>query len=430
MSFFDDAIAGLTISQVRATVLGYLQAAELKVSNWRVIGVGKQMFEGFVAASQAYVASQSAIVRGFASLDTSTDPGDIDDYDPNNQNLPPEPGFLSAMGENVFGTTREKANFASGVCAFLNNGTGARVLSPGSVIWTWTGGTPPDPPPTYINTDDPDIYLDGTVTVPAGTSIDLPVRCQVQGSIGSAPANTLSLTTTLVGCSSTNPSAIVGNDREDAGTYRTRCRQAPARLSLGGPADAYAYLAVKKLDGTVLLNDAVPPVPTGITRVQVTQDSSTGIVDAYYASDSGAANPDDITAAVRNTKFNAFAVPDAITFTGHAATVTTIHVVGTAKIKARIGITAQAVAEGIVAALVENGRIIPVGGVDQIANAGVVYTSDLEAFAREGYKGLYDVVVTTPGGASTAIAAGHVPVIQSVAGDGLGSGDWTVTVVP
>lgn len=430
MSLFDDAIAGLMISQVRATVLGYLQAAGLKVTNWRVVGVGKQMFEGFVAASQAYVSSQSAIVRGFASLDTSTDPGDVDAYDANNQDLPAAPGFLSAMGANGFGTRREEANFATGSATFVNAGPGARILAPGGVIWTWTEGTPPDPPPTYINTNDPSIYLDGTVTVPAGTSIVLPVRCQVQGAIGSAPANSLSLTTTLVGCTSTNANAIVGNDREDAATYRTRCRQAPARLSLGGPADAYAYLAVKKLDGTVLLNDSVPPVPTSITRVQVTQDSSTGIVNAYYASGSGAAIADDITAAVRNTKFNALAVPDAITFTGLAAIATTIHVVGTAKIKARIGITAQAVAQGIVASLVANGKSIPVGGVDQIANAGVVYTRDLEAFARAGYSGLYDVVVTTPAGLSTAIAVGHVPVIQSVAGNGLGSADWTVTVVP
>jgi hypothetical protein len=430
MSLFDDAIAGLSLSQVRTTVLGHLQAASLTVTNWRVVGVGKQMFEGFVAAAQAYVASQAAIVRGFASLDTSTDPGDVDAYDANNQALPAAPGFLSAMGANVFGTTREEASFATGSCTFVNAGPGARVLAPGSVIWTWTVGSPPDPPPTYINTNDPSIYLDGTVTVPAGTSIALPVRCEVIGAIGSAPANSLSLTTTLVGCTSTNPAAIVGNDREDAATYRRNCRQAPARLSLGGPSDAYAYLAVKTLEGDVLLNDADPPVPTSITRVQVTQDSATGIVDAYYASGSGAAIADDITAAVRNTKFNAFAVPDAITFTGFAATPAVIHVVGTAKIKARIGITAQAVAEGIVASLVANGKTIPIGGVDQIANAGVVYTSDLEAFARAGYTGLYDVVVTTPAGLSTPIAVGNVPVIQSVAGDGLGSDDWTVTVVP
>jgi hypothetical protein len=430
VSFFDDAIAGISISQVRTTVLGYLQAVNLKVTNWRIISVGRQTFEGFVASSQGYVSSQSVIVRGFASLETSTDPGDVDAFDPNNQNLPPAKGFLSAMGANTFGTIREEASFATGFAPFVNAGPGARVLAPGGIIWTWTEGTPPDPPPTYINTNDPAIYVGGTVTVPAGTSINLPVRCQVIGAIGSAPANSLSLTTTLVGCTSTNANAIIGNDREDAETFRTRCRQAPARLSLGGPSDAYAYLATKKLDGTVLLNDGVPPVPTSITRVQVTEDSSTGIVNAYYASGSGPAIPDDITAAVRNTKFNAFAVPDAITFTGFAAISTVIHVVGTAKIKAKIGVTAQAVADGLVAALIANGKTTPVGGVDQVVGAGVVYTRDLEAFARSGYPGVYDVIITTPAGLSTAIAVGHVPVIQSVAGDGLGSDDWTITVVP
>jgi hypothetical protein len=59
-----------------------------------------------------------------------------------------------------------------------------------------------------------------------------------------------------------------------------------------------------------------------------------------------------------------------------------------------------------------------------------VYPGDLEAFARSGYPGVYDVVITTPAGLSTAIAVGHVPVIQSDPGDGLGSDDWLVTVVP
>lgn len=431
MSFFDDAIAGSTITAVRTTVLGYLQAARLRVSNWRIIGVGKQMFEAYVAATQAYVASQSTIVRGFVSLDTATDPGDVDPYDPNNQNLPAAPGFLSAMGENTFSTKREAASFATGFATLENNGPGARILAPSAVVWTWTEGTPPDPPPTYTNVADASIYVDnGTVTIPAGTSIDLPVRCQVIGSIGSCPAGSLSLTTTLVGCESTNEFAIVGNDREDAATYRATCRQAPARLSLGGPSDAYTYLATKNLDGTVLLNDAIPPVPTSITRTQVTQESATGIVNAYYASGSGAAIPDDITAAVRNTKFNAFAVPDAITFTGFAATPTVIHVVGTAKIKSKIGITAQAVAEAMVAKLIELSKTMPVGGMDQVAGAGVVYTDDLESFARAGYPGVYAVHVSTPASLSTALAVGHVAVIDSAAGDGLGSADWTITVVP
>jgi hypothetical protein len=272
---------------------------------------------------------------------------------------------------------------------------------------------------------------DGTLTVPAGTDIDIPIAAQQIGAASSAPAFTLTLTTSLVGCSATNANAILGNDREDADTYRGRCTDAAGRLSFDGPADAYAYFAAKNIDGTPLLNDAVPPAPSGITRAQVTQKSDTGIVNAYFASATGPAIPDDVSAANKNIRTKAIVVPDAITYTGVAASQTTIHVVGTAKFKARIGVTAQQIAEGIVASLVANGKKIPIGGVDQDAGGnGVVYTSDLEGYARSGFEGVYNVVVSTPAGASTAMLVGHVPVIQSAAGDGLGSGDWTVTIVP
>jgi len=411
-------------------VIGLAQAAGLKVTNWRVHGVSNQMLETVIGAIFAFSQIVTVVTRGFASLDTSTDPGDPDDFDPTNEGLPAAFGFLSEYGLNTYDTEREESSFATGVATFTNVGPGSRVISPEGLIFTWTLNSPPSPSPTYTNPNDPTIYTLGSVTVPAGTSINLPVRAQVIGAIASCPSASISLTTSLVGCSATNADPVVGNDREDAETYRVRCRKAVARLSLGGPSAAYEYLAAKTIDGDVLLNDAPVPAPSGITRVQVTEDSSTGIVNAYYASGSGPAIADDVSAANTNIQANAFAVPDAITFTGIAATQTTIHVAGTARIKAKLGVTAALVAQGIVAALNANGKKIPIGGVDQVAGAGVVYTTDLEGYAREGYPGIYDVLVTTPAGASTAIAVGHVPVIQSVAGDGLGSADWTVTLVP
>jgi hypothetical protein len=430
MSFFDDAIANISATQVRASVLGYLQAAGLLITNWRVVSVGRQMFEGFVAQSTTFQSAVSVITRGFVSLDLSTDPGDVDPYNPVNQTLTPASGFLSALGKNWYNTEREGATFAEGIFHFVNAGPGARTLNVETVIFTWTDNSPPDPPPTYINIDDPAIYTLGSVVVPAGTSIDLPIQCQVQGSIGSAPSSSLSLTTTLVGCSGTNPAAVVGSDREDKDSYVTKCKQMPARLSLGGPADAYAYLSNKNLDGTPLLNDSIPPVPSAISRVQVTQDSATGIVQAYFASGAGPAIADDVTAANQNIKFNAFAVPDAITQSGVAATSQTLHVQGTAKIKSRPGITRQSVAEGIAAALVASGSKIPIGGVDQVLGSGVIYTRDLEAASRAGYAGVYDLIITLPAADTTAVPVGHVVIITSDPGDGAGSADWTITLVP
>lgn len=433
MSLFDDALASTTLAAVRAKMIGYAKAAKLDMTNWRIVSTGFQMLEASVALAFDTTSIISVIVRGFASLDTSTDPGDFDAYDPKNESLPKAKGFLSNYGKNTFFTEREEESFGSGVVTFVNAGSVARKIAPEGLVFTWTGGSPPSPAPTYRNTADASVYTDpdGTITVAAGSSLDLPVTAEVSGSIASAPSSTLSLTTSLLGCTATNANPIVGNDREDAATYRTRCRQAPARISLGGPAAAYEYLATKNLDGSVLMNAAVPPAPVGITRVQVTQSSDTGIVNAYYASSSGAAISADVTAANKNIQEQAFAVPDAITFDGFAATNTAIHVVGTAKIKSAPGVTAIAAAQGIVAALAAAAKGIPIGGVDQDGGgAGVVYTSDIEGYARGGYAGLYDVRITTPAGASTAIAVGHVPVLSSTAGDGLGSGDWVITVVP
>ncbi len=429
MSFFTDRIANVSQDSVRTEVVGQAQGADLKVTNWRIPGVANQILEAVIGAIYTAVNVIPTFVRGFASLDTSTDPGDEDPYDPNNVSMAPEEGFLSTYGKNTFGTTRTDATYAAGFFTLTNVGPSVRTLAPEGLICTWTGGSPPSPPPTYINAADPSVYTnpDGTVTVGVGSSVTFPIQAQVKGAIASAPAGALTLTTTLVGCSGTNADPILGSNRESAPAYRDKCRQAPARLSLGGPSAAYNFLAQKNLDGTPLLNALGAPV--NITRTQVTEDSATGIVNAYYATDSGAAISVDVTAANQNIRTEAIAVPDAITFGGFAATETSIHVVGTARIKARSGVTAAAVASGVVAALVANAKTIPVGGVDQVAGAGVVYTGDLEAFARLGYLGLYDVVISTPAGLSTAIPLGHVAVINSVAGDGLGSGDWTITVV-
>lgn len=431
MTSFDDRIQNIPESSLRSQIIGYATAAGLKITNWRVQGVGNQILETVVSAVFIAAALVPTAIRGFASLDLSTDPGDEDDFDPDNEARTPGPGFLSNLGANTHGTTREEATFATGFVSFTNAGPGSRTIAPSDLVATWTGGTPPSPPPTYFNSNDPAIYVGGTVTVPAGTTRLLPIQCQTEGAIGSAPSSVLTLTTSLLGCSLTNADPILGNDREDADTYRARCRLASARLSLGGPAAAYEYLAAKNLDGTPLLN--VSGVPTAITRAQVSQSSSTGIVNAYFGSASGPAISDDVTAANANIQAQAFAVPDAITYTGIAAISTTIHVQGTAKIrvKAGSGITRQTAAEAIVAALGKYFSLIPIGGVDQVAGAGVVYRVDIQAFARPTdprFSGIYDLVVTVPAG-DTAMVVGHIAVLQSAAGDGAGSADWNITLV-
>lgn len=419
MGLFEDSQKPSTESNVRAQIIAYAQAAGLQVTSWLVGSVGQQILETMVAALYGYTQTVPTIVRGFASLDTATDPGDVDPYDATNAALTPAPGFLSNLGANTFGTTRNEAANASGFVTFSNAGVVPRTFAPYGLVFTRNYGSPA---PTYTNTPDPAIYTGGggTVTVAPGASLVIPIAAISPGSANSAPPSTIALTTSLLGCTATNAAAVLGTDREGADAYRARCRQAPARTSLGGPGAAIAYLAATQYDGTPVINGS--GTASNITRVYVSSDSTTGIVDAYYASPTGPAVAADVTAANLNITSYAYATPDAITFTGVAATGTTITCSGTVKIKARPGLVTATVQKAIVDTLTAHFATIPIGGIDQVAGAGVVYAADIQAIIRTAYTGIYDPILTSPIGASTAIALGHVPVLSTT------TGSWTVSV--
>lgn len=424
MSSFLDLIAPETESGIRNKIRGFAITAKLLIDNWRVGGVGQQLFEMNVAMAEFFTRAVAKAIRGTASLDTSVDPGDVDPYDSINVTLDQVPGYLSALGENTHGVTRQNKSFASGSVTFYNYsgaGSQARTIAPYGLVFS--GTTVDGVTPTYHNTPDANVYTDpgGTITVPVGTSIELPVECDFAGSIGTRATGLVSLTTTLLGCSATNANPISGNDREDAQQYRDTCRTASARLSLGGHSAAYEFLAKKNLDGTPLLNASGNEV--GITRVFVSQESTTGIVTAYYASASGAPLSEDVAAANNNIESQCMAVPDCITFTGTGAIETTVHVVGTARIKQVAGLDVATVKAAMVSKLAEQWELFPIGGVDRDGTgAGVIYIADIEGIARSAYAGLYNVDCGLDGYFS--IPAGHVAVLQNAVSD------WTVTVVP
>lgn len=431
MTFFEDMIANPTLAGARTTIRGYAESAGLKVTNWVTGAVAEQVLAASSIAAYTVGLNVAKIVRGFVSLDTSTDPGDDDAYDDTSADADQVPGMLSAFGENTFGTMRGEKTFANGFFTFDNSaGLVARTFGPGGLTFTWTLNTPPSPRPTYRNAPDASIYVDpgNLVTVNAGATLIIPIVAEEIGTRSNAPPSAITMTTTLVGVTGTNALAVLGTDREDAEVYRARCRQAASRLSLGGAAGIYAYLAAKALDGTPLVNADDDEV--AITRVYVSEESATGNVDVYYASASGAAVAADVEAANDNISLYALAVPGGMTFGpgvagGQAATAVAITVVGTGKIKRVAGVAdsvlkaaAEAAAEAAVGAAFED---FPIGGVDQVAGAGVIYTTDLRAVASDAYSGLYNVLVTTPAGASTALALGQVATLTSAT--------FTVTVV-
>lgn len=419
---FADFISTSTISAVRARIIGYAQDAGLAITSWVPGDVAEQMLE--LVAQVAFATDQAATraIRGFASLDTSTDPGDVDDFDPGNASLPAEAGFLSALGAGTYYTTRASETFANGFVSFVNNGSVARTFGPDGLVFTWTV-SPPTPAPTYRNAADDTIYTnpDGTVTVGVGVTVILPIVAEDAGKGSNAPSGAISLTTSLLGCTATNAVAVLGAERESRDVYIARCRQAPSRGSFAGARDKYDYLSAKNIDGTPLLN--VSGTPVAITRTQKSESSTTGIVNLYFASDSGPPLAEDVDAANENITVEVIAVPGCITYAGVAAIEVMIHVVGTARIKAAPGISAALAKDAIVTALGDYAETIPIGGHDQVSGAGVVYTTDLRSVAAGAYPGLYDVLVSLPATSTTALAVGRVATIQSDVSD------WTVTVV-
>lgn len=405
-------------------IIGYAQSAGLAITNWAVGGVGQQVLEAVEETVANTTQVIAYVVRSYASLDTATDPGDPDPYDAANVDRTPAAGGLSHLGENVYGTTRDGATFASGTFTFDNSaGLVPRTFGPGSLVFTWTAVSPPSPAPTYTNAPDATIYTnpDGTVTVNAGATLDIPITADEEGSGSSAPPSAITLTTSLTGVTGTNAKAVVGVDRETATAYRARCRLAPARTSLGAPPATLIYLATTNLDGTPLVNASGTNVD--INRVYVSSDSSTGIVDVYFAAPSGAPTTEDVAATNANIQIDAYAVFDCMTYTGAAAVEVPITVQGTAKIKAGPGVVSATVRQAIVDALTAAFQEFPIGGEDQTLGAGVIYTRDLQAIAATAYPGLYAVSVTTPAGASTALAAGEVATYSGVIAD------WTLTIV-
>lgn len=445
MSAFDDLIQNPTLAGVRSLVYGYAAAANLIITNWLKGGVGQQTFEAQTRAAYNYVSVQGALVRGFASLDTSTDPGDVDPYNPSNATLPPSPGLLSAFGENTFGTKRIGQTFASGFVTFTNGGAGSRTFGPETLVFTWTANTPPTPAPTYTNVADPTVYTnpDGTVTVAAGASVDLPIQAQEIGTRSNVGvASSITMTTVLLGCSATNAAAVLGQDREGANAFRARCRLAPSSVSPNGPADAIRYIA---LGSAETLNGDVYYLPTatdvglgidsdgnivqlpnpvgtslGITRAQVTNDSATGNVIGFFATAAGAPSGGTVT-KIANL-LNAIYWPDATTRSFNAAIGTTVTTTATIKAKGGPGITTAVIANAISAALAAAFPEFPVGGFDQTAGAGTLYADEVKAIINNAHPAIYHVAMTSPAG-DTALALGHVAVLSNT----ITSGDVTLT---
>jgi len=429
-----------TVASVRSKIIGYATTAGGALSNWIAGGVGFQILNTVSMTVQEFTQIAAKASRAFASLDTATDPGDVDPYDPLNQTYAYVPGGLSDVGSNFYGTDRILATGAVGPITFTNTGPGNvdQHVSAFQLTFQRTGANSDGSRPLYRNSS--------AFTCLANQVVTIPIVAVNPGTSSNATSGQIvTMVSTLPGVTVSNPGSVLGTDLQLASDYRDACREAASLTSPNGPSDSYRYLAVTgRNDGT--WGNSTTGNSLGITQAYVSNDSTTGIVAVYYKGASGgsglngaiptasgpfvAGSTTYVQAAnylITNTP-GVISVPDAITFSGQAATDVSVPVVYTVKMPASAVSGAIAgtytypgsagTAQATVFAAIDTAYAAyfaasAIGGEDQTAGAGVIYTEDLRGvlYQIQLNAGVnlpaYGVTVTTPAGSTTALALGH-----------------------
>lgn len=440
-----------SLTQAKANLLAIAQAAGLNVMVWIFGSPSERWIEIAARAMDAWGTVPAQAVKGFF-LDLATDPGDPGDVTPDQT---PRAGWLSALGQGWYGTTRGGRTYAASFVTITNPGGSPITFGPGQITVQRNTVGSDGASVTYRNTADPSLYVNigGTITIGGGGSAVLPFQADQIGSYASALLNAINevQTTTYGTLTATASTVATGLEREDPVTYRARCRANAASLAPGGPLEAYLVAMNTAKDGTPLqrFNGSGPVT---ITQAYVSPSSSTGNVILYFGNDEGTVDDIDVSSANANITGIPLGVitnprgvmPDTTVIgpatndpnTGGPGGVscidTPIAVTYSAKIRASQvpngaapgtytsgGSPPASVAAIFTTIAAAIGAFLPaqgIGGVDRSAGSGFVYTPDIQDAIKDSVAGLYVVTMTLPSATGTGIAVGHCPVAGAILG--------------
>jgi Baseplate J-like protein len=250
---------------------------------------------------------------------------------------------------------------------------------------------------TYRNT------TGGNLASGPGTTLTVTVVADEAGSASSAGAGEITtLVTSLLGVTCTNALSAIGIDEQDESVTIAQCRAKLGSLSPNGPSDAYAFVA----------REPTYSLTSGVTRVRVYGDSTTGAVTVYLAGPSGGVSSTD--RALVQTAILKYATPLCITPTVLAATNVVVPVTYTLYIYKSCNKTAAQVAADILAALQTLVATRPIGGdIIPPATTGKLYASMIASTIRGVFPQAFNVTVTLPAG-DTSITNGQVATLGTV----------------
>lgn len=478
VDFFDLTIIP-TRAEIKAGIVNIAQnlSPALTVTSWVLGDPSERWIEIAARALDQYLANVTTqAVRAFF-FDLNTDPGDPGDL---STDQTPRAGWLSAFMSGWWGVQRGGATYATGSLTVTNIGTGPATFHPNDLTFQRSTAGPDGATPTYRNSADVTVYTGSlspnSITLVVGATVTIPIIAEQIGSSSNASPTQINIVVTesfgLLSCSNSGP--VLGSDREDRANAIARARQQSSAASPNGPSDAYRYASTTGANGDPLqLHDGSGA--TTVNRVYVSEDSATTDVTIYLANPTGAATTVEVSSA--NGNINAIPIvnaadgviyndpigvaPDIATLgptvadavTGAPGPAPAIEVdvgpiKGAAYIKNVPGLGSVALVAAaqtaIANALTTYFATFPIGGLDQVAGAGLLYNNDLRDTIQRSYPvpvagqlpapSLYNVSVTAPAG-STAIPLGNVaalvgpPGISAALDNGAGLIRLTVTSV-
>lgn len=272
--------------------LGIAKIAGLPVESWRVGDPTRSLYKYVAEALAARDLQDAEFVRAGFLSEAKDD-------------------WKTVVAREVYGVDRDEETFATPTVTITNGGGGYYPIQEGdlTVQASSTGKT-------YHNTDtheEPGDVLSG------GATITFTLVADEGGSDSNVAADEIDtiVSPALIGCTIDSSTAAVAADRQEDGSLETDCRETLGALSPNGPADAYSY---------VVRQEALTGV-ADIARSSATNDSTTGTVTVYVASQSGAVAGASVTAA--QDAVETWANPLTMTPTVVNATATTVDLTAT-----------------------------------------------------------------------------------------------------
>ena len=217
----------------------------------------------------------------------------------------------------------------------------------------------------------------------------------------SAPNTITALTTTMLGVTCTNATAVVGVDEETDEDLRVRCREKLSALSPDGPKAAFSYFArvATRADGTAV----------GVNRVKVTPGAA-GEVSVIVCTPSGGLDDDDLIAVDNSINLNA--APLCIRANVQSASLLTIPITYTVWAHVTSGVSATTLQTAIQDALTDFMANQEIGG-NVISGQGYVYADAIRTAIGSAHPSIFHVVLSNPS-ADVAIGATQVPVLGTI----------------